>query len=222
MSEIEHHTLRSYIIGFVLSLVFTLIPYYLVVEKSITGNVLLGTILGFAVLQLLVQVIFFLHLGREKNPRWQTGFLVAAVGAVFVVVGGSLWITSHLNHNMHPADMKQLLVDDEAIHEVGGQQTGSCRHEGTHTKHRVIIKDGLASPGRIEAELCDTLTFINEDDTVREITFGPHPNHGMYAGNIGKDVSNRRGWTITLSQPGAHQFHDHLDERINGVFVVTP
>ena len=93
----EHGTVRSYVIGFILSLVFTIIPYYLVVEKVVSGKVLLGTILGFGLLQMIVQVVFFLHLGREKKPYWQRYFLVGTIGGILVVVGGSIWIMSHLH-----------------------------------------------------------------------------------------------------------------------------
>ena len=66
----ERGTITSYVIGFLLSLVFTAIPYYLVVNKTVEGNTLLATILGFAVLQMAVQIFFFLHLGRGPKPLY--------------------------------------------------------------------------------------------------------------------------------------------------------
>jgi cytochrome o ubiquinol oxidase operon protein cyoD len=55
----EHGTTASYVSGFLLSLLFTFIPYYLVIEKKVSGNALLATILGFAVIQMIIQLLFF-------------------------------------------------------------------------------------------------------------------------------------------------------------------
>src|SRR5687768_12731131 len=86
----EHGTMKSYVIGFVLSLIFTFIPYYLVVNKTVSGGVLLATILGFAVLQMIIQITFFLHLGRGPKPKWNLYFFISTVGIILVVVGGSI------------------------------------------------------------------------------------------------------------------------------------
>jgi cytochrome o ubiquinol oxidase subunit IV len=105
----------SYIIGFLLSLIFTLIPYYLVVYHLLEKDLLIATILGFALLQLLVQLIFFLHLGREKAPRWNLIMLTLTFGTILLVVVGSIWIMHHLNQNMMPHTMEKFLIEDEGI-----------------------------------------------------------------------------------------------------------
>jgi len=219
----EHGTTKSYVIGFILSLVFTFIPYYLVVEKVITGNVLLATILGFAVLQMLVQIVFFLHLGREKKPRWQLMFFVSTVGIILVVVGGSIWIMHHLHYNMTPvtpADASKKLVEDEGIPQIGGEKTGAC--EGVHTTHKVTIKGDTISPSHIDARLCDKITFINEDDKTRYIMFGSFEQPEAYGGEDMLTVTNRRAKTIVLNEPGTHQFHDHVNHETTGEFTVAP
>lgn len=216
----RHGTYPSYIIGFVLSLIFTLIPYYLVVNKTLTGKLLIIVIMAFAVSQLLIQVIFFLHLGREKNPRWNTGFLAATVGAIITVTGASVWIMYHLQANMPAMETIQKLADDESIGQVSGVKTGAC--DSTNTNHQVIIKDGIASPHRTVAHLCDTLTFTNDDKPTREIAFGAHPHHTAYAGYIEDTLYKGRSWTITLSQKGTYRFHDHDHAETNGVFTVSP
>ena len=76
----EHGTTRSYVIGFVLSLIFTVIPYYLVTNKTIAGSALLATILGIAVLQMFIQIFFFLHLGRGPKPFYNVVFFFATAG----------------------------------------------------------------------------------------------------------------------------------------------
>lgn len=219
----EQGTIKSYVTGFLLSLVCTFIPYYLVVNHAVSGNALLATILGFAVVQMIIQIVFFLHLGREPKPRWNLLFFVATVGIILVVVGGSLWIMHHLHYNMTPvtpAEASKKLVDDEAIYQIGGEKTGACHELGAN--HQIVIKDGQVTPLYTAAKLCDTLTFVNDDDVAREMTFGSHPHHGAYAGAADLPVRKGRAKTITLSQPGMYQFHDHLHAETAGGFTVTP
>jgi cytochrome o ubiquinol oxidase operon protein cyoD len=218
-SQPKHGTIASYVVGFGLSLVFTFIPYYLVTQKAFPGW-LLVIIIGFGILQMLIQVLFFLHLGRKPYQPWQTGFLVATIGEIIVVVGASIWIMQHLHYNMTPADMKDKLVGGEAIYQVGGQKTGACEQIGAN--HKVTIKYHQVSPEHTQARLCDTITFINEDGEVKDIAFGNHPDHGTYAGEM--DLITRQGHpkSLTLSQLGTYRFHDHLNETTTGSFTVEP
>jgi cytochrome o ubiquinol oxidase operon protein cyoD len=216
----EHGTIKSYVIGFILSLVFTIIPYFLVVNKSIAGTALLATILSFAIVQMLIQIFFFLHLGRGPKPFYNVVFFVATVGIILVTVGGSIFIMNNLYKNMAPKEVSTKLAEDEGIYQIGGEKTGAC--QGVHTRHKVIIKDGIVTPAHTEAHLCDTLTFINEDNGVREIAFGPHPTHDMYAAESEVKVHKGRAKTITLNQAGTYIFHDHLEPTTIGHFSVTP
>lgn len=214
----EHGTVQSYVIGYVLSLIFTFIPYYMVVNQVISGSVLLAIILSVAVLQMIIQIVFFLHLGRGPKPLYNVVFFISTVGIILIVVGGSMWIMHHLNYNMTPADMSTKLVEKEGIYQIQGEETGACK--GLHATHRVTISSGVVSPIHTEARHCDTLTFINEDDIVREITFGTHPEHETYAGEDFLTVRKGRGKHLTLNQEGTYQFHDHLDPTVTGFFTV--
>lgn len=129
-------------------------------------------------------------------------------------------IIDNLHYNMAPADQTKKLVNDEAIYQLGGEKTGAC--EGQHAGHRVTIKNGQVSPLHTDAQLCDTLTFINEDDQLRNITFGEHPQHGVYAGESELTVRKGRSKSITLSEPGTYKFHDHLHALAAGGFTVSP
>lgn len=216
----EYGTLRSYVIGFILSLVCTAISYYLVRNHVIAGTALLATILGFGVLQMIIQITFFLHLGRGPKPNWNFFFFAATVGIILVVVGGSILIINNLHYNMSPADITKKIVNDEGIHQVSGQATGACQELGIN--HKATIKNGVVSPLHTTAHKCDTLTFINEDNEIRDISFGAHPAHEAYAGE--SELSVRKGYakTITLSDTGTYQFHDHLHEETTGYFNVEP
>ncbi len=93
-------TMRSYVTGFVASVVVTLTAYVLVIYHLLMGGWLIAAIITLAIAQLFVQLIFFLHLGHESRPRWNLLMLGFAVLIIFIVAGGSLWIMNHLNYNM--------------------------------------------------------------------------------------------------------------------------
>lgn len=215
----EHGTMQSYVIGFVLSIIFTLIPYYLVVNKTFAGSGLQSVVLGFAVLQMLVQIFFFLHLGRGPKPFYNVVFFASTVGIILVVIGGSVFIMNNLHYNMSPEAVTKKLSQEESIAQIGDIRTGAC--QVSYTNHQFTIKNGEISPAHIEAELCDSLTFINKDDKVREIGFGFHPNHDGYAGQDDLLVYKGRPKTITLNQTGEFLFHDHLDPGAVGTFTVS-
>lgn len=216
----EHGTVKSYVIGFILSLLFTFIPYYMVVNQSIEGTALLVAILGFAVIQMIIQVVFFLHLGRGPKPYYNVTFLILTVVTILVVVGGSIVIMTNLHHNKAPSDQVKVLIDGEGIYQIGGEKTGAC--QGQHPNHRVTIKDGKVSPVHTLAKKCDTLTFTNEDRSERKILFGEHDKLSTYAGINEIVLRDDRNKTITLSESGAYQFHDHAEHEMTGYFTVIP
>jgi cytochrome o ubiquinol oxidase operon protein cyoD len=212
-------TLRSYVIGFGLSLVFTLIPYYLVVNHRVTGTTLLMTIMSFALVQLIVQITFFLHLGRGPAPRWNLYFFVGTVGVILIVVGGSIVIINNLHRNSVPLDQTRRIIDNEGIYQVGGKKTGAC-----HTvlmNHVITIKNGMTDPILTIAGQCDTLTFINNTGAGLEISFGTQHLSKLYAGLSAISVPKDHSKTITLSELGTYQFHNQLQPAMTGSFAVV-
>ena len=113
--EIHHGSVTSYTIGFLLSLLFTVIPYYIVTETAVAGWSLIYVLMGFAVAQLYVQVVFFLHLGRESKPRWNLQLFLFMILILLIIVIGSLWIMSNLHYNMMPMEVEEFIFDEEAI-----------------------------------------------------------------------------------------------------------
>lgn len=221
MSKHPYGSISSYVIGFILSLEFTIIPYYLVTtHRTVPGTTLLTTILVLGVLQMIIQVVFFLHLGRGPKPLYNVAFFVATVGMILVVTVGSIFIMSNLHSRMSPAAVTQKLSQDEAIGQIGGVRTGACQEIGA--SHIVTITNGAVDVPLTEAHLCDTLTFVNKDSQKRDISFGPHPHHESYGGESEVVVTSGRSETITLNQAGTFIFHDHLDPDMNGRFTVTP
>ena len=101
-----HGTYKSYAIGFLSSILLTVISFSLVITKTLSGPPLVYAIIGLAIIQAMVQLLFFLHVGQEAKPRWETiafGFMVMVL---LIVVIGSLWIMNDLNERMMP-DMAQ-------------------------------------------------------------------------------------------------------------------
>jgi cytochrome o ubiquinol oxidase operon protein cyoD len=103
-------TLLSYLVGFVLSLLLTLAAYVSVVNHSSMGSMTMAVIAGLAVVQLMVQLLFFMHLGRERRPRFNLLIFMFMLVVVGIVVIGSLWIMRHLDYNMMPEDMNHYMV----------------------------------------------------------------------------------------------------------------
>jgi cytochrome o ubiquinol oxidase operon protein cyoD len=215
----KHGSFRSYTIGFVLSLIFTFIPYYLVQNhNSGTSTVLLMTILGLAVVQLIIQLLFFLHLGRKPQPRWELYFFIATVGMILVVVGASLIIVNNLHKNMAVVDQQKKLVNDEAIAQINGKLTGAC--QTTHENHQVVIKNDAISPYHISANRCDTLTFVSGDGKSLDIKIGLPDAHSSYAGESELAVRPGKTKTITLSEIGGFNFYDNQHPEIVGSLSV--
>lgn len=106
----------TYSVGFILSIILTLIPYLIVTKHLLTSSSLVATLVVFALLQLFVQLQYFLHLGNEPKPRWNLMVFSFMVGIVLIIVIGSLWIMKNLNYHMHTMDSKektQYMFDEE-------------------------------------------------------------------------------------------------------------
>ncbi len=101
--EASRFAMRSYVTGFVLSIVLTLIPYVIVVNHMFGKESLVFSAVLFGVSQLIVQVIFFLHLSKKSKPQWNIIVFVFTVLIVSILVVGSLWVMYNLNYNLMEA-----------------------------------------------------------------------------------------------------------------------
>jgi len=110
MSTVNNTTkssLRSYIIGFVLSITFTVIPYQLVATQALGKNNLVLFVVACALIQLLVQLKFFLHLNFSPKSRENLLTFIFTAIMVIIFVFGSLWIMHDLNYFMMDPIMEQ-------------------------------------------------------------------------------------------------------------------
>lgn len=105
----------KYIFGFVSSVVLTLIAYVLATRQSVNHDVLIGLLACLAFVQFIVQMVFFLHIGEERKPRWKQLVMWFMLGIVFIIVGGSIWIMNNLNYRMTPKQMEQYMKSQDSL-----------------------------------------------------------------------------------------------------------
>jgi cytochrome o ubiquinol oxidase operon protein cyoD len=87
-----HGSLKSYVIGFLLSLILTAIPLFVVMNHMLEGNAATLLLIGTAVLQFVVQLFYFMHLKEENKPRYNLIVLIFGLFIVLTIVAGSMWI----------------------------------------------------------------------------------------------------------------------------------
>ncbi|MBS0521058.1 MAG: cytochrome o ubiquinol oxidase subunit IV [Proteobacteria bacterium] len=106
-----HATLRGYLTGFVLSVILTAIPFWLVMSGVLDSKQATAmAIMAFAVVQIVVHMIFFLHMDARSEGGWSLMALIFTLILVVIALTGSLWVMYHLNVNMMPGmhEMKQM------------------------------------------------------------------------------------------------------------------
>jgi len=101
----SHGSVKSYIIGFILSLVLTILSFGAVMSGMVPPSMMLTAIVLLCIAQLVVQLIFFLHMGTSPDERNNTVIFLCTVVLIFIVVGGSLWVMHNANVNMMPTSM---------------------------------------------------------------------------------------------------------------------
>ena len=98
-----HFSLRGYLTGFALSVVLTAIPFWLVMGKVIPSAALTGVVLVvFAAIQILVHMVYFLHLDARSEGGWNLLSILFTVILVVILLAGTLWVMYHMNANMMP------------------------------------------------------------------------------------------------------------------------
>ncbi|MBX9993907.1 cytochrome o ubiquinol oxidase subunit IV [Priestia sp. YIM B13446] len=88
----NHGSLKAYTIGFIFSIILTVIPLMLVLNHVFSKNILLASILGMAVLQFFIQLFFFMHIKDGEKPRYNVMALILGIVFVITIVAGSIWI----------------------------------------------------------------------------------------------------------------------------------
>jgi len=90
-------TYANYVKGLAASFILTILSFSLVVYSLLPSPALMLTISGLALVQAALQLIYFLHVGHEKAPRWKLHFFYCLVGVLAIIAAGSIWIMNDLN-----------------------------------------------------------------------------------------------------------------------------
>jgi cytochrome o ubiquinol oxidase operon protein cyoD len=101
--EAAHGSLKSYMIGFVLSVVLTAIPFWLVMGGVLDSKLLTAVlVMGIGAVQIVVHMVYFLHMNPRSEGGWTMMALIFTLVIVGIALAGSLWVMHHLNANMMP------------------------------------------------------------------------------------------------------------------------
>jgi cytochrome o ubiquinol oxidase operon protein cyoD len=104
-----HATLGGYVVGFVLSVILTAIPFWIVMTKAIENSgFTIVAILAFAAVQIVVHMVFFLHMTPKAEGGWSMMALGFTIILVVITLSGSLWVMFHLKSNMMPVTAEQM------------------------------------------------------------------------------------------------------------------
>lgn len=96
----SHGNLKTYLIGFILSVILTLVAFGPVMAGGMSHAAVFTTIFSAAILQILVHLHYFLHLDASSASRWNLLALIFTIMIIVLFVGGSLWIMWHLNYRV--------------------------------------------------------------------------------------------------------------------------
>lgn len=98
-----HGTLKGYLTGFVLAVILTAIPFWLVMGEVFSDTrVTAFFIMALAMVQIVVHMIYFLHMNTRSEGGWTMLALIFTLVLVVITLSGSLWVMYHLNTNMMP------------------------------------------------------------------------------------------------------------------------
>lgn len=110
----SHGTFNSYLIGFILSVILTAIPFWLVMDGVLDSKMATAAfVVGLGVVQIIVHMVYFLHMNTKSEGGWNMLALIFTVVIVVIAVSGSLWVMYHMNINMMPK------MDHEMIQNFG-------------------------------------------------------------------------------------------------------
>ena len=107
--EAAHGTLKSYMTGFVLSVILTAIPFWLVMADVLDSKAAtVAIIMALAAVQIVVHMVYFLHMNSKSEGGWTILALIFTIIVVAIALSDSLWVMHHLNTNMMPMSPEMM------------------------------------------------------------------------------------------------------------------
>ena len=99
--------IRNYLVGFGLAVLLTVVSFVVARTSLVWQPSIPIALFVLAIAQMGVHLVFFLHITSGPDSTNNVMALAFGVLIVFLLIGGSLWIMSHLNHNM--PGMEQIM-----------------------------------------------------------------------------------------------------------------
>jgi len=96
-------TVAKYLIGFVVSVILTLAAFIPVMHNWVadwSSSAKVLYLLGLALVQMMVQITFFLHLTDGPDAKYNIITMWAAIVCVFIIIAGTWWVMWHLNYQV--------------------------------------------------------------------------------------------------------------------------
>jgi len=107
-----HGSFRDYMTGFVLAAILTIIPFFMVMARPIESpGYTAAVVLVCALAQILVHMVFFLHMTPKAEDGWLLISTIFTIVLVVITLAGSLWIVYHLNNNMMPGAAEDMQME---------------------------------------------------------------------------------------------------------------
>ncbi|WP_459618617.1 cytochrome o ubiquinol oxidase subunit IV [Bordetella sp. 2513F-2] len=100
---LAHASLHGYLLGFVLAAILTAIPFFIVMGGVFSSSRVASLVLlALAAMQMVVHVVYFLHMDFRSEGGWNMLSILFTLVLVIITLSGSIWIMYHLDHNMMP------------------------------------------------------------------------------------------------------------------------
>lgn len=96
----ELSSFKHYIVGFLCSVALTLAAYVLARYGVLNKPLMIVALSLLALMQFIVQLVFFLHIGKEFSPRLKLIVMLFMIMIVIILVGGSIWIMDNIDGRM--------------------------------------------------------------------------------------------------------------------------
>ncbi|EKS70489.1 MULTISPECIES: cytochrome o ubiquinol oxidase subunit IV [Caballeronia] len=96
-SDFPHVTVRGYLIGFVLAVVLTVASFWAATSGAFKGESAIVALAVLAAVQVIVHVVFFLHVNSSKGQRWHAISFAYTILMSLILIVGTVWVM----HNVH-------------------------------------------------------------------------------------------------------------------------
>lgn len=107
-----HGTFGRLMTGFALAALLTLVPFALVMgEVHMARSTLVAIIMGLGAVQIVVHLVYFLHVNRQAEEGWTLAATIFSVIILVIVMAGSLWVLHNMDANMMPMPDMEHMID---------------------------------------------------------------------------------------------------------------